>query len=209
MTPHYSYKSVSNLHCIVATACGGVLHLVSACSHTDYYTAQTLPSALTLTRHFAHRVQVANGQKMEDSHPVSAYGLPDPTVPVTMLLSAPGNAPPPSAPPMGSQEPPPPAYNTLKEGHKQLVPEGHRFCLGVGWDVTGGLGTDLDASCVCFDAYGEVVDAAFFNNTNACSGAVQHSGDNRTGEGDGDDEVVTIDPNMVPPQHCVSSECPR
>ena len=40
---------------------------------------------------------------------------------------------------------------------------------------------------------------AFFNSTNACSGAVMHSGDNKSGIGAGDDEVITIVPQMMPP----------
>lgn len=57
---------------------------------------------------------------------------------------------------------------------------------------------DLDAQAILFDGMGQVVDAAFYNNMQACNGAVQHSGDNQTGEGGGDDEFIRVDVDSVP-----------
>jgi tellurium resistance protein TerD len=75
--------------------------------------------------------------------------------------------------------------------------------VGLGWDLRTTTGTDfdLDASAIlCTDA-GSVVsdrDFVFFNNLASANGAVQHTGDNLTGEGDGDDEVIKVDLTSVP-----------
>ncbi len=77
--------------------------------------------------------------------------------------------------------------------------------MGLGWDPIkrGGLfgrrevAIDLDASAVLM-AGADVVDLAFYNNLRTRDGSVQHMGDNRTGEGDGDDEVMIVDLTRVP-----------
>jgi tellurium resistance protein TerD len=75
--------------------------------------------------------------------------------------------------------------------------------VGLGWDLRTTTGTDfdLDASAIlCTDA-GSVVsdrDFVFFNNLASANGAVQHTGDNLTGEGEGDDEVIKVDLTSVP-----------
>lgn len=68
--------------------------------------------------------------------------------------------------------------------------------LGLGWDVDQGK-IDLDASAVLFDNAGQVLESVFFGNlrsqgTHSQPGAVEHSGDNLTGEGEGDDEQLTV-----------------
>lgn len=75
--------------------------------------------------------------------------------------------------------------------------------VGLGWDprVTDGATFDLDASIILCDASGQALsdeNFVFYNNTTDPSGAVVHQGDNRTGEGDGDDEVVLITLSQVP-----------
>ena len=75
-----------------------------------------------------------------------------------------------------------------------------RLQLGVGWDkepTAGFIGTgapeiDLDASAVQF-ASGQLFDLAFYNNLKTRDGSVVHLGDNTTGRGEGDDEVLTVD----------------
>jgi tellurium resistance protein TerZ len=52
---------------------------------------------------------------------------------------------------------------------------------------------DLDVTAVLYDNTGTIVDACYYSQLEICSGAVKHSGDNRTGEGAGDDEVITLD----------------
>jgi tellurium resistance protein TerD len=69
--------------------------------------------------------------------------------------------------------------------------------VGLGWDtrVTDGSAFDLDASVFVLDSSGKVrsdSDFIFYNNLSGANGAVVHQGDNLTGEGDGDDEVVVV-----------------
>lgn len=69
--------------------------------------------------------------------------------------------------------------------------------VGLGWDtrVTDGSAFDLDASVFVLNETGKVrsdADFIFYNNKNGANGAVVHQGDNQTGEGSGDDEVVVV-----------------
>lgn len=79
-----------------------------------------------------------------------------------------------------------------------------RALIGLGWDVKkydGGFDFDLDASAFLLGADGTVLrdeDFIFYNNLNGRDGAVVHTGDNLTGAGDGDDEVILIDFTKVP-----------
>lgn len=71
--------------------------------------------------------------------------------------------------------------------------------MGLGWDPANGSDDiDLDASCICFDANRNPVDIIYFGNLNGAGGSVVHSGDNLTGDGDGDDEVINVDLGRVP-----------
>ncbi|MDC7122610.1 TerD family protein [Cellulomonas fimi] len=75
--------------------------------------------------------------------------------------------------------------------------------VGLGWDVrtTTGAGFDLDASALLVGANGKVLSDAhfvFYNNLTSPDGSVTHTGDNRTGEGDGDDEAIVLDLAAVP-----------
>ncbi len=76
--------------------------------------------------------------------------------------------------------------------------------IGLGWDINrydGGQDFDLDACVFLLGADGKVIkdeDFVFYNNLSARNGAVVHKGDNRTGEGDGDDETILIDFSKVP-----------
>ncbi len=81
--------------------------------------------------------------------------------------------------------------------------------MGLGWDVArssglrGWLGggddsIDLDASALLFDPAGRLVDAVWFRQLRSRDGSIRHSGDNLTGEGDGDDETITVDLPRVP-----------
>ncbi|MBV2152534.1 TerD family protein [Kitasatospora sp. NPDC101157] len=69
--------------------------------------------------------------------------------------------------------------------------------VGLGWDVrtTTGAEFDLDASAIVLNADGKVLSNAhfvFFNNTSTPDNTVVHTGDNRTGEGVGDDESINV-----------------
>jgi tellurium resistance protein TerD len=75
--------------------------------------------------------------------------------------------------------------------------------VGLGWDVrtTSGADFDLDASALLLGADGKVLGDSyfvFFNNLTSPDGSVEHTGDNLTGEGEGDDEAIKINLSAVP-----------
>ncbi|WP_122579828.1 TerD family protein [Pseudomonas viridiflava] len=75
--------------------------------------------------------------------------------------------------------------------------------IGLSWDprATDGQDFDLDASAFLLGANGKVrseADFIFYNQLKSADGSVEHAGDNRTGAGDGDDEVVKVDLTRVP-----------
>ncbi len=93
----------------------------------------------------------------------------------------------------------------LSKGQKVSLSKGMSFALvGLGWDINrydGSADFDLDASAFLLGANGKVrrdADFIFYGNTNGENGCVQHTGDNRTGEGEGDDEQILIDFSKVP-----------
>jgi tellurium resistance protein TerD len=75
--------------------------------------------------------------------------------------------------------------------------------VGLGWDVrsTDGAGFDLDASAIGVDANGKVLSDqhfVFFGNLTSPDGSIEHTGDNLTGEGDGDDEAIKVNLVSIP-----------
>jgi tellurium resistance protein TerD len=77
--------------------------------------------------------------------------------------------------------------------------------VGLGWDVrtTSGADFDLDASALMLANTGKILSDShfiFFNNLTSPDGSVQHTGDNLTGEGEGDDEVINVNVASVPPE---------
>lgn len=97
------------------------------------------------------------------------------------------------------------AVSLVKGGNVSLTKEAPSMnvaLVGLGWDarVTDGQAFALDASVFLVGENGKVLSDShfvFYNNTTSPDGAVQHQGDNRTGEGDGDDEQVKIDLTKV------------
>jgi tellurium resistance protein TerD len=78
-----------------------------------------------------------------------------------------------------------------------------KILVGLGWDTraTDGEDFDLDASVFLLNESGKVRgdhDFIFYNQLKSSDGSVEHTGDNRTGEGDGDDEAVKVDLSRVP-----------
>ena len=83
-----------------------------------------------------------------------------------------------------------------------------RVTMGLGWDVAksgGFLGfgaksqpIDLDASVVMFDEANRPVDVVWFRQLKSRDGSITHTGDNRTGAGEGDDEQIIVDLRTVP-----------
>ena len=79
------------------------------------------------------------------------------------------------------------------------------IAVGLGWDVrsTAGDDFDLDASALALGENHKILSDdwfVFFNNLKSPDGSIEHQGDNLTGEGEGDDEVINIDLKSVPPQ---------
>jgi tellurium resistance protein TerD len=75
--------------------------------------------------------------------------------------------------------------------------------VGLGWDArtTSGADFDLDASALLVNIGGKVLSDqhfVFFNNLTSPDGSVEHTGDNLTGEGEGDDEAIKVDLARVP-----------
>lgn len=77
-----------------------------------------------------------------------------------------------------------------------------KILVGLGWDArsTDGNEFDLDASAFLIGASGKArseADFIFYNQTKSQDGSVEHTGDNRTGAGDGDDESIKVDLSKV------------
>ncbi|WP_353159557.1 TerD family protein [Acinetobacter guillouiae] len=107
---------------------------------------------------------------------------------------------------------------SLVKGQKISLEKGDgssltKIYLGAGWDVAksggflgglfgggGGDSIDLDASVIIFDENNQPLDAVWFGQLKSKDGSIWHSGDNRTGAGDGDDEVIHVDLTKIPPQ---------
>ena len=98
------------------------------------------------------------------------------------------------------------AINLQKGGNVNLSKEAPgiaKMIIGLGWDarVTDGAAFDIDGSAFLLKADGKVradIDMIFYNNLKSSDGSVTHTGDNRTGAGDGDDESVVVDLAKVP-----------
>lgn len=76
--------------------------------------------------------------------------------------------------------------------------------VGLGWDIRTTTGTDfdLDASALATGEDKKVLSDShfvFFNNLRSPEGSIEHTGDNKTGEGEGDDEVIKVDLAGTPP----------
>ncbi len=96
---------------------------------------------------------------------------------------------------------------SLGKGQKVSLSKGNpglkHIMVGLGWDVNAFVGGtfDLDASAFLCGANGKCTkdtDFVFYNNLVHPSGAVEHMGDNLTGEGEGDDEQIRVDLSLVP-----------
>jgi tellurium resistance protein TerZ len=97
--------------------------------------------------------------------------------------------------------------NTLKIF--SLPKEVKKISVGLGWDMLKeednlqarflqGEAVDLDLSCLLIDDHKKIVDTVSYRQLLSKFGGVVHSGDNETGQGDGDDEVITVELNQLP-----------
>lgn len=89
-------------------------------------------------------------------------------------------------------------FNLSKE-----APDLKKVAIGLGWKVNqNGQSYDIDASVFMLGVNGKIPDEkyfVFYNNLQSLDGSLRHSGDNRTGEGDGDDETIYVDLTKVNP----------
>ena len=98
------------------------------------------------------------------------------------------------------------AISLQKGGNVNLSKEAPgltKVVIGLGWDPrsTDGAAFDLDGSAFMLKADGKVrgdSDFIFYNNLKSTDGSLVHNGDNTTGQGDGDDETLTVDLSTVP-----------
>ncbi|MEV8542548.1 TerD family protein [Streptomyces sp. NPDC051572] len=134
---------------------------------------------------------------------------PTPTVqtpvapPVPQAAAAP--PPPPAAPPLGAGK-----INldkgrvSLQKNQTVSLVKGGRALLsqvkmGLGWEPAyRGKDIDLDASVIAYGPQRNHIDSCYFGKLSILNGAIKHSGDNLTGEGGGDDEVIVVDLGRIP-----------
>ena len=98
------------------------------------------------------------------------------------------------------------AISLGKGGNLSLTktdPSLSKILIGLGWDerATDGNDFDLDASAFLLSISGKVrsdADFIFYNQLRSSDGSIEHTGDNRSGQGDGDDESVKVDLSRVP-----------
>ncbi|WNI25459.1 TerD family protein [Streptomyces sp. ITFR-16] len=144
--------------------------------------------------------------------------------PIAAAPPAPAAAPDPrvSAPPAPAAPPAPPAAPpaaaasgrinldkgrvSLQKNQTVSLVKGGRPLLsqvkmGLGWEPAfRGKDIDLDASVIAYGAGRNHLDSCYFGKLSILNGAIKHSGDNLTGEGAGDDEVIVVDLGRIPPE---------
>ncbi|MEV4739138.1 TerD family protein [Streptomyces sp. NPDC049555] len=148
----------------------------------------------------------------EPAAPAAAPAAVAPAAPVT-----PAAPPVPAAPPAPPAAPPaPPAapgkvnldkgrVSLRKNETVSLVKNGQPLMrsvrMGLGWEPAwNGRAIDLDASVIAYGPDRNMIDACYFGRLQILGGTVQHSGDNLTGEGSGDDESITVHLGGLPPE---------
>ncbi|MER5902179.1 TerD family protein [Streptomyces mirabilis] len=141
--------------------------------------------------------------------PVAAPAPPvqAPVAPPVAVTPAPPAAPPapPAAPPIGAGK-----INldkgrvSLQKNQTVSLVKGGRPLLsqvkmGLGWEPAyRGKDIDLDASVIAYGPQRNHIDSCYFGKLSIINGAIKHSGDNLTGEGGGDDEVIVVDLGRLP-----------
>ncbi|MEU6193578.1 TerD family protein [Streptomyces sp. NPDC047061] len=154
------------------------------------------------------------GVSVEEPAPAPAAPVARPAAPVAQPTAPVAQPAPPAAPPAA---PAPPAPGTgkinLDKGRVSLqknqtvsLVKGGRPLLsqvkmGLGWEPAfRGKDIDLDASVIAYGPQRNHVDSCYFGKLSILNGAIKHSGDNLTGEGGGDDEVIVVDLGRIPPE---------
>ncbi|MFT4083253.1 MAG: TerD family protein [Nocardioides sp.] len=134
--------------------------------------------------------------------PAPGAPIPPPPPPGGTWTPTPTPPPPPGAAPTASLEQ---GRVSLVKGQKVSLVKGggglDRVTLGLGWDpARRGRSIDLDASVIAFDSAGNPAEMIYFGHKTGLSGAIQHSGDNLTGAGEGDDEQIRVTLSAIPAQ---------
>ncbi|MEU8506385.1 TerD family protein [Streptomyces brevispora] len=136
---------------------------------------------------------------------------PAPAAAPRISAAAPTTPPTPPAPPAAAPVPPAPGRINLDKGRVSLqknqtvsLVKGGRPLLsqvkmGLGWEPAfRGKDIDLDASVIAYGPNRNHLDSCYFGKLSILNGAIKHSGDNLTGEGAGDDEVIVVDLGRIP-----------
>ncbi|GHC63948.1 TerD family protein [Streptomyces flavofungini] len=162
------------------------------------------------------------GVTVEEPAPAPAPAAAPMAPPTGPPVQAP---PPPAADPRFAQQPPPPPQapaapaapapgagkinldkgrvNLQKNQTVSLVKGGRPLLaqvkMGLGWEPAfRGKDIDLDASVIAYGPQRNHIDSCYFGKLKILKGAIKHSGDNLTGEGGGDDEVIVVDLGALP-----------
>lgn len=142
------------------------------------------------------------GVSVEEPAP-APVAAPTPVAPPVQAPMAP--PPPPAAPPLGAGK-----INldkgrvSLQKNQTVSLVKGGRPLLsqvkmGLGWEPAfRGKDIDLDASVIAYGPQRNHIDSCYFGKLSILNGAIKHSGDNLTGEGGGDDEVIVVDLGRIP-----------
>ncbi|MGW0473107.1 TerD family protein [Streptomyces coeruleorubidus] len=127
-----------------------------------------------------------------------------PAPPVTTPAAPPAPAtPPPPAPGAGKINLDKGRVSLQKNQTVSLIKGGRPLLssvkMGLGWEPAyRGKDIDLDASVIAYGPQRNHIDSCYFGKLQIVGGAIRHSGDNLTGEGGGDDEVITVDLGRLP-----------
>ncbi|WP_189718657.1 TerD family protein [Streptomyces chryseus] len=152
----------------------------------------------------------------EPAAPAAPTPAQAPVAPPAPVAADPRVAAAPAAPVTPAAPPAPPAASgkvnldkgrvSLQKNQTVSLVKGGRPLLsqvkmGLGWEPAfRGKDIDLDASVIAYDGSRKHIDSCYFGKLSILSGAIKHSGDNLTGEGAGDDEVITVDLGRIPPE---------
>ncbi|MFG2466352.1 TerD family protein [Streptomyces canus] len=128
---------------------------------------------------------------------------PAPVMDPRLAPSAPAAAPAPPAPGAGKINLDKGRVSLQKNQTVSLVKGGQPLLsqvkMGLGWEPAyRGKDIDLDASVIAYGPQRNHIDSCYFGKLSIVGGAIKHSGDNLTGEGGGDDEVIVVDLGRLP-----------
>ncbi|WP_329322886.1 MULTISPECIES: TerD family protein [unclassified Streptomyces] len=149
------------------------------------------------------------GVSVEEPAP-AAPPAPPMQAPAVPVAAAPPMAPPAPAAPPAPPAPPSGKINldkgrvSLQKNQTVSLVKGGRPLLsqvkmGLGWEPAyRGKDIDLDASVIAYGPQRNHIDSCYFGKLSIVGGAIKHSGDNLTGEGGGDDEVIVVDLGRLP-----------